>query len=269
VQNTHKMKLVHTRTNHFLHHKNSGGKNSVRLSLLHKPFFRGRLCTTRYLLQAMAIVLVIGFLTMFQVSLMSVQTVSRDKGFLSSNSLALDSETDKLASNFHTSNQNNVVGADGKNSDSHITNPSNFAPPPPPETSASNYNYLYNDGDSYNDNPEDNETETTKTNSNNAINNNDDETGTSSKSSSSPNGISKSGGDKKNSLSAVKSTSQSSRRIKNGRRNKLRENSHYQERKKLLESVFLSVKTTKRFHTTRLEPILKTWFNLAREQVRE
>ena len=55
--------------------------------------------------------------------------------------------------------------------------------------------------------------------------------------------------------------------IKNKKqRNKLG-SSHYQKRKKLLDSVFLSVKTTQRFHSSRLEPILKTWFNLAKEQV--
>jgi hypothetical protein len=35
-----------------------------------------------------------------------------------------------------------------------------------------------------------------------------------------------------------------------------------------LNNVFLSVKSTKRFHSSRLEPILQTWFNLAKDQVR-
>ena len=36
-----------------------------------------------------------------------------------------------------------------------------------------------------------------------------------------------------------------------------------------LSNVFLSVKSTKRFHSSRLEPILQTWFNLARDEVRK
>lgn len=35
----------------------------------------------------------------------------------------------------------------------------------------------------------------------------------------------------------------------------------------LLDNVFLSVKSTKRFHVSRLGPVLKTWFNLAKDQV--
>ena len=34
-----------------------------------------------------------------------------------------------------------------------------------------------------------------------------------------------------------------------------------------LSDIFISVKTTKKFHSTRLDIILKTWFNLAKEQV--
>jgi len=34
-----------------------------------------------------------------------------------------------------------------------------------------------------------------------------------------------------------------------------------------LDNVFLSVKSTKRFHSSRLQPIVKTWLNLARDQV--
>lgn len=34
-----------------------------------------------------------------------------------------------------------------------------------------------------------------------------------------------------------------------------------------LDDVFISVKTTKNFHATRLDVIIKTWFTLAREQV--
>ena len=35
-----------------------------------------------------------------------------------------------------------------------------------------------------------------------------------------------------------------------------------------IEDVFLSVKTTKKFHRSRLDVILQTWFKLARDQVR-
>jgi hypothetical protein len=230
------------------------------------------------MIQVIAIVLVIGFLTLFQVSILSLQTVVSSRESSTSNSIVDESESEQLVGNAHFSNQNNAVGTskkslDQKKDNSHIT--LDFALPAP-ETSASNYNYLYNDGDSYNDNPDENETETTRSNgvAISSSNVNPDETGGGlAKSSSSltdaanppPNGLGKSGGDKTK-KSALKSPSTSGQ-IKNGRRNKLRENSHYQQRKKLLESVFLSVKTTKRFHTTRLEPILKTWFNLAREQV--
>jgi hypothetical protein len=34
-----------------------------------------------------------------------------------------------------------------------------------------------------------------------------------------------------------------------------------------LDDIFISVKTTKNFHTSRLDVIIKTWFTLAREQV--
>lgn len=34
-----------------------------------------------------------------------------------------------------------------------------------------------------------------------------------------------------------------------------------------LDDVFISVKTTKNFHSTRLDVIIKTWFTLARDQV--
>lgn len=34
-----------------------------------------------------------------------------------------------------------------------------------------------------------------------------------------------------------------------------------------LDDIFISVKTTKKFHTTRLKAIVKTWFQLARDQV--
>ena len=34
-----------------------------------------------------------------------------------------------------------------------------------------------------------------------------------------------------------------------------------------LNDIFISVKTTKKFHSTRLDIILKTWFNLAKDQV--
>lgn len=44
-------------------------------------------------------------------------------------------------------------------------------------------------------------------------------------------------------------------------------NLQYQKRRKLLDSIFLSIKSTKRFHKTRLEPVITTWFNLARDQV--
>ena len=37
--------------------------------------------------------------------------------------------------------------------------------------------------------------------------------------------------------------------------------------KLIVDNLFLSVKSTKRFHQTRLKPILKTWFNFAKEQV--
>jgi len=43
---------------------------------------------------------------------------------------------------------------------------------------------------------------------------------------------------------------------------------YYQRRKKLLESMFLSVKTTERFHESRIRPIVDTWFKLASEQVK-
>ena len=36
-----------------------------------------------------------------------------------------------------------------------------------------------------------------------------------------------------------------------------------------LEDVFISVKTSKKFHEERLGPILKTWFRLAQRQVQD
>lgn len=42
---------------------------------------------------------------------------------------------------------------------------------------------------------------------------------------------------------------------------------HSHPPKLVVDNVFLSVKSTKRFHQTRLQPVLKTWFNFAKEQV--
>jgi hypothetical protein len=36
-----------------------------------------------------------------------------------------------------------------------------------------------------------------------------------------------------------------------------------------LEDIFISVKTTRHYHSTRLKVILKTWFQLAKHQVRK
>lgn len=54
---------------------------------------------------------------------------------------------------------------------------------------------------------------------------------------------------------------------KRNNNNKKLLNLQYQKRRKLLDSVFISVKSTKRFHKTRLGPVINTWFNLAKDQV--
>lgn len=109
-----------------------------------------------------------------------------------------------------------------------------------PETSG-NYNYLYNDGgDNYQDEGE------TVVNSKLKNNTNSDESSNTNSENNRVSFKSKSGG--------------VSEAVLTRRRNKLLQNSHYKQRQKLLDSVFISVKTTKRFHSTRLEPILKVQY---------
>lgn len=168
----------------------------------------------------------------------------------------------------------------------------NFAPPPlpqPAETSGSNYIYYYTDDISnrnrrnqninydINSPGADGENGDSNSNSDNQVlttnsRGDDDDDGNSgyanrdemerndiSMRSSNSNASSKS---QKHS-SAVKLRNRQSEK----RASKKLLNLQYQKRRKLLDSIFLSIKSTKRFHKTRLEPVISTWFNLARDQV--
>lgn len=249
--------LFNQPANHHHTTTNFGGIVAVNGGLTFLSPCRGK--TYRHMKQVLMVLMVCCTILLCQISLMAIQSADVKDETLSNaiGGNSCESCDDAILLPNVPSNQNSIVGTDSQQ-DSHLSQ-ADFALGP--ETSA---NYLYND-DNY-----EVEIETTKSSGSgdgsisSSSNNNINITNGQVQLPEDSNDMSKSGGEAN--LKVQKSSS-SVLSVKNSRRNKHRENSHYQKRKKLLESVFLSVKTTKRFHSTRLEPILRTWFNLAREQV--
>lgn len=156
--------------------------------------------------------------------------------------------------------------ADDDSDDDKNNKATNLAPPLlPAETSGSNYNYYYTDevgiANKDNRNSKDQGAADSESVSSGNLNDDDNQDIESRKT---VNRNDKRAVSKKNSAPTI---SQSRKGLKEGLARKKLLNHQYQKRRKLLDSIFLSIKSTKRFHKSRLGPVVTTWFNLARDQV--